>query len=150
LLAISGFAAIYSDLHNVNFWKAVAEEWDQLLTSLSDKALSFIAAIGSLGSQGLRTSPRDMLRFQWKMATENALREHGIGKRDYFGGDFPDPPPGTTALLRAYAHSMMVDADAIFLAQYLFKRADAKDLKIPRSVKTFEETMRRYRKQGAP
>jgi hypothetical protein len=150
LISISGYAAIYSDLFKEDFRSVVTQSWDQFLQSLETGAVGFIQGIGALSSDSLSRSQRDMLRFKWKIATEDILRSHGIGKRDYFGGDVPQPPADTTALLLAFAHSSMIDADTIFQAQYLFKRTDAQQLPIPESVKSFNDSVQRLINQGAP
>jgi hypothetical protein len=146
LLSISGYAAIYTDLYRKDFWKIVTDEWDKFLTSLGDGAPGFIEAVSRWPVPTLRISPRDMLRMKWKTSTEEVLRDQGFGSRQdlAFDSDPAEPPAQATPLLKAFAYSSMIEADDVFQAQYMFKRADVRGLELPESVKTFNETIRHY------
>jgi hypothetical protein len=147
LMAISGYAALYTDLHNAPFWPIVTDTWDRLLSAVPQPATGFVTALSQLTQRGLfGSSSRDMLRFEWQRIFEDLLRQRGILARDYFFTDQirPSNTP-VTPLVQAFASSShsLTEIQDLFLSRYLFLRPEAQGLSKPANVTDFESTLAR-------
>ena len=151
LMGISGYAALYTDLHNDQFWPTVTEGWDRLLSLVPQPATGFVTALTQLTERGLfGSSSRDMLRFEWQRVFEDLLRERGILAQDYFFSGQVEPSyTPVTPLVRAFASSShsLTNIQDLFLSRYVFSRPEAQGLAKPASVTDFESTLSRLESQ---
>lgn len=148
LLAISGFAELYSALTAKTFSAVSRGIWDSYLASLKDDA-SRKKAIDLLirtREPFLGMSSRDMLRFRWERATRSHLVAQGIAMDDFgFGprrrGSLRHPSP----LVRVFAArgNNLSDAEDIFFAVYLLRQPDAVGLKVPHEIESYQQALAR-------
>lgn len=155
LLAISGYALVYSELDSKNFWNVVKGLWDNFLTKTPNPK----AAVESLLNTILyRRSlfailPRDLRRTAWSQDLFARLRARGIGDAIFdspgFGinrGRNRHPSPLIRALGRM--SSLFEKPADIFLGVYLVPRPEAAGSDIPRSVADFTERLEREKLRG--
>lgn len=148
LLAISGFAELYSALTSKKFSVISRKIWDSYFDSLPDDA-SRKTLIGMLGltkeSSLMRgISSREIMRQQWRRATCDHLNAQGLSMREYRFGSRPQhdahhPSP----LVRAFIArgDMLNDPEDVFLAMYLFARPEAAELKVPYQVESYQRAL---------
>jgi hypothetical protein len=148
LLAISGFAELYSALTGKPFAAVCRGVWDGYMAGYKDDDQRR-AAIGmfSLTKEPLLgMSSREMLRFRWERATRDYLQGQGIATGDYgYGFRRRGSPLHASPLVRAFAFrgDLLNDAEDVFLALYLFRRPEAAGLEIPDEVDSFQQAVAR-------
>jgi hypothetical protein len=144
LLAISGFAELYSELDTKNFGATSRKVWDAyFLSQKDDAARKYVINMLSLIKEPRHgMSSRDMLRFRWKRDTEDHFEKKGIVVDEYGFGQ-RDTANHPSALVRVFAArgDVLNDAEDIFLAVYLFRRPEAADIKIPDQVESYQRAL---------
>jgi len=139
LLDISGYAKIYSELHqNPALWDQCTAIWDKFFSSLPDskEMVKAIIAIDYVRRFSLRLFSRDVLRTNWQMQFENRLRQLDLIDDFASRGRSWDehqvikhPSPFIRALCLG-RHEPMISAVDVFLLIYLRARSEAADLDI--------------------
>jgi len=149
LLAISGFAELYSALANKNFGTVCRKVWDGYFTSFPDdeRRRGVIQILGLTKEPLLGMSSRDMLRFRWERATRDYLAGQGIVTDDfgYYGSRRRSAGRHPSPLVRVFAArgDVLNDAEDIFLAVYLYRRPEATGLKVPHEIESYQRSLAR-------
>lgn len=148
LLAISGFAELYSAHTTKNFNSVSRKIWDALFNGQTDDASrkNLIVLLSATKEPLLGTSSRDMLRFRWQRSTCDYFDKHGIpvddfGFSSYRKNHIRHPSP----LVRVFASrgDLLNDPEDIFFAVYLFMRPEASGLKVPEMIKSYQQALNR-------
>jgi hypothetical protein len=131
LLAISGYALVYSDLDNKVFGNVVKACWDNYFGTLPDPAglVKTLVNIISYRRSLFAILPRDLRRTAWAQDLMHRFRQRGLGK-DLLGstrswGLRDEEPNHPSALIRTLARDSVFfeNGSDIFTACYLMERA---------------------------
>lgn len=154
LLAISGYAAVFSALDNRKYWKLVTNVWDGYLATFPDSkaAKSIIAFFCHVTELSGRLYVRDVLRMRWKQAVEGVFRQRKLmtsGSGDYFEAPSEALMKHESSLIRVFARGMpfLTEPSHVFLGIYLLKRPEAAEVEWPRGVENFSRSLEREEKQ---
>jgi hypothetical protein len=150
LLAISGYALVYSELDNKNFWRVVKNYWENYFAKLADSAAVIKFLVGTISYRRTLFAilPRDLRRGAWAQDLMHRLRERGLAD-DLLGsrvlGMREQEPDHPSALIRTLARGSFLFEKAadIFMACYLMDRPEAAGLTPPSSVKDFATRLKR-------
>jgi hypothetical protein len=159
LLAISGFAIVYSELDGKSFWTLVKNCWDKWLASLTSapgasEFLQYLLTTISYRRLQFAVLPGDLRRSAWGQDLARRLRERGLAS-DLFssraweiGRDEPNHPSPLIRLL-AKSSPLTQNPTDIFAAYYLMKRPEAVGLETPASVRNFAARLERETGESA-
>ena len=157
LMAISGYAYLFSDYHdNPCLKKTIITEWNDYLTKVfSEQWLRLLVAAVTRTESAFELPHRSMNRSRWKQTMQQRLRD--IERREVFSHeDGPFAWPETVVehkspLVRMFARNQFgsfYDGIDIFLAKYVRQRDDGKDLHFGRRRdRNFEDAIEREKKQ---
>ena len=157
LMAISGYAYLFSDYHdNPCLKKTIITEWnDYLAKEFSEQRLQLLAAAVTLTESAFELPHRSMNRSQWQQTMQQRLRDNE--RREVFSHE--DGPfawsetvvEHKSPLVRMFARNQLgsfYDGIDIFLAKYVRQRDDGKDLHFGRRRdRNFEDAIERENKQ---
>jgi hypothetical protein len=148
LLALSGYAAVFSALDNKTFRSVVADQWDTYFTKIGDPNSSkhIITLLAAITEPDGRTAPNDTLRMRWKRAVETVFRNRNIvrnRREDYFST--PPVAKHSSPLIRVFAHGLpiFIEPEHVSISVYLLNRPEAAGVERPRMVEEFERSIRR-------
>jgi hypothetical protein len=154
LLAISGYALVYSELENKTFWNVVKSYWDRYFgnSSAPGALVSSLASAISYRRSLFAILPRDLRRTAWTQDLQHRLRQRGLSE-DFFGGGFGtrrQSPNHPSALIRTLARgSFLFDKAAdIFTGCYLMKRSEAAGVEFPTSATDLAKRIEREESRG--
>jgi hypothetical protein len=91
-------------------------------------------------------TPRSVVRTNWKLAFEDKLRRLGLLSEGLFGVS-SSAQQHRSPIIRALAHSSFefVQPQDVFLAVYVKKRSEARDLVLPTHVQGFADRLEQER-----
>jgi hypothetical protein len=155
LLAISGYALVYSELDKKNFWLAAKNCWEQYFSKVPDSGavVKFLISTISYRRSLFAILPRDLRRTAWTQDLMHRLRERGLS-RDLFGsgsyGLREKGPQHPSALIRVLARQSILGENPadIFLASYLLSRPEAAGVEVARAVRDFRDRMEREKRKS--
>jgi hypothetical protein len=155
LLAISGYALVYSELDKKNFWVIAKNYWEEYLGKVPDSTavVKFLISTISYRRSLFAILPRDLRRTAWTQDLMHRLRERGLG-RDLFGsgsyGLREKSPAHPSALIRVLARQSFLGENPadIFLASYLLSRPEAAGVEVATAVKDFRDRMEREKRKS--
>jgi hypothetical protein len=151
LLDVSGYGRLYQEVHRLDLWTPVKQQWDRYFEKAEDKPakLGFLAAMLAFRHVVFGISTGDLLRTTRQQDFARRLRDLGWETDDdYFpltrarrsNGDVP-------LLIRALGISPMMfyGADDVFVSQYLMPLSEdlGMDIDWPRKASEFAESLRR-------
>jgi len=154
LLALSGYAAIFSALDNKSFDAVATKSWDAYFTKIADPkhATDIITLMCLIVEPDSRWSSRDYLRMGWKRAVEGVLLERNIMSDrmgDYFGNAGRRVSRHSSPLVRAFSRGgrpLFTEPEHVFLSLYALKRPEASAVEHPPMVEDFERSLQREEK----
>jgi len=144
VLAISGYALVYTELDQGDAWDIVTRTWNAFFASLPtpDVAAKWIEAV--MRMMDYRDSfpailPRAVARTAWRQTLKQRLREGGVLGWAYEAPLAPDEPPQPShpsVVVRGLSGSewMPYDAKDIFLSTYLMNRPEASGIRPTRKA----------------
>ena len=153
LAAVSGYALVLSELHNPAIRSTVQGCWDIYFNGLpTDEARrAIINLLALVVAPTMFSAPRDLLRYRWKGACRDLLRERGLlidlWDRHRRARKVEHP----SALIRAFALELdlLTDGEDVFLATYVFARPEASATDKPTRVRSFERALQREQSVAA-
>ncbi|HEV2314773.1 MAG TPA: hypothetical protein VGR94_05670 [Candidatus Acidoferrales bacterium] len=150
LMAISGYALVYSELDSKTFWNLVKSSWDTYFTASRDSAAIVKSLLATITYRRSLFSilPRDLRRTAWTQDLMYRLRQRGLADDLLGAGMFrnrEETPNHPSAIIRLLAQNsfMFEKAADIFIACYLIERPEAAGLDVPTSVKDFVRRLQR-------
>lgn len=148
LLAISGFAELYSAFATKNFSTVSRRVWDTYFDRQNDDASrkGVIFFLSLTKEPTLGASSRDILRFRWRRDTCDHFKAQGIPMSDFgFPSYQKNPVRHPSPLVRVFASrgDILNEPEDIFFAVYLFMRPEASGLKIPYMIKSYRQALNR-------
>jgi hypothetical protein len=147
LAAVSGYALVLSDLHQIAIGSTVQTCWDVYFNGLpTDEARrAIINLLAFVVAPTMFSAPRDMLRYRWKGACRDLLRDRRLlvdhWDRDRRFRSVKHP----SALVRAFADQLdlLTDGEDVFLSAYVFPRPESSTVEKPTRVESFERALQR-------
>jgi len=148
LMAVSGFAAVFSELDGTKLWEQVVRCWDKCFTLNEDEKLRqhFIKLLCIAVEPNWRIAPRSVMRTRWQQMFERELDSRGlVSDTPLRGGYHDDTLKHHSPLVRAACRSINIRTDMcdVFLALYIFKRPESASAKKPHDVEHFERALQR-------
>src|SRR5437899_313909 len=148
LMALSGYAAVFSKLDNKNFWELVEYCWNQYFALFAEDSQKrrVIQLLCLAVEPTLRIAPRSVMRTRWQQMCEGVFVARGLAsERDFWRGARDSEPKHPSALVRIFSRSRYLfnDPCVVFLAFYAFKRPEAASLEKPRRVISLERDLQR-------
>ncbi|MEN6553207.1 MAG: hypothetical protein ABFC34_10045 [Methanobacterium sp.] len=142
LIEMSGYAIIYSELYNVNYWKSVKKEWDDHLNTKENPEL-LIELLIQFANAPPSLTHQEIIRNEYENMLESKLEEH-VGEFGYY------MPPGMkrekhpSPIIRSITKSRLSNYGirAVFLAKYILKRPEAKDIKLEYNTRDYVEDLK--------
>lgn len=145
LMAVSGFAAVFSELDNTNSWKLVARCWDNYFGLYQDntRRRQFIELLCAAVEPDWRITPRSVMRTRWQQMFKRVLYSRGIFQEKAFWEPRRSTVKHTSRLVRVFCRSehMSSKPDDVFLTLYIFKRPESAGVKKPHDVEYLERAL---------
>ncbi len=146
LMAISGFAAVFSELDNKSFWKLVEQTWNRYLGLYqdSDGRRQLIELLCAAVEPDWRITPRSVMRTRWQQMFGRILVTRGIFREETFWDGGRSTVNHPSLLVRVFCRSRYLSTEAhdVFLAVYLFKRPESAGVEKPHDVAYLERALR--------
>jgi hypothetical protein len=148
LLALSGYALIFSELDGTACREIVEKCWGDYLASDREKAGERIGLFCLAAGLTKGLAAREILRVRWKQALEHSLRKRNLlvdRMGDYLAGAPPGLQRHKSALIRAFVRgaSLFREPQHVFLSVFLLRREEAKGIEKPRQVENFDHWLER-------
>lgn len=149
LMAISGYAALFSELDAKNFWQLTELCWNNYFSLYSENGklqqfIKFLCLIVEPTSQ-TTLSPRSVLRTRWQQMFGRVLRARGVLPKTsaWYGGRIAGRH--SSLLIRVFSRSeyLMTQAYDVFLTLYIFKRPESADVEKPSNVEYLQQSLER-------
>jgi hypothetical protein len=146
LMAVSGFAAVYSELDNTNFWKLVERYWNNYFSLFSDnnRKRQLIELLCAVVEPDWRITPRSVMRTRWQQMFRRVLHARGILQERAFWDDHRSAIKHPSQLVRVFCRSEYLFSKPVdvFLALYIFKRPETAGIKKPGAVEYLERSLK--------
>ena len=155
LMDISGYAYLFSDLHETSTLKEpILTTWNTYLSAEAEQPfLQFLAAAVSLSESDFEIGHRSTLRTRWKLTIQRMLRDVEREEADFGAGvphllaGYETVPVHDSPLVRVFANSLdylFYDGIDVFIAKYVRQREDGENLDFGRHrSRDLEEAIRR-------
>lgn len=137
IMALSGYAKIYSELYELSeMWAVCRKVWDAYFESVDDaeRVLTFLVELCKYRSTLYAISPRDVLRTNWKIHFTNKLSELNLVE-DWpsHGSSLAEPSTQEhkSPLIRILCRGglePLYSATELFILIYLLKRPEAQNV----------------------
>jgi hypothetical protein len=153
VMALSGYARLFTSIHGHGIWEQVRSSWDRLLSTAKDPHAVVRQLILSLGLREnlFMLTTGGVLRTQLRMRADQAMAAAGLTSMaspwpddidyDEPGEDDSDLAGQTDPVVAAFASGGIVhpDAEVVFAAVYLRHRPEAAGVELPREVERLAE-----------
>ena len=154
LLSLSGYAKLYSELHQNNtLWEVCEAVWNQYLKEDNAKdRLRLLAATAAYRDAQLALMPKAILRTNWKIGFSTTLREMNLIRDPTVEHVFGRKTPGTvhpSPLIRVagvHGESMSINARDVFFVTYLSEHSGAKGIDFPDRRHLRQQIEREFRR----
>jgi len=141
LIEISGYAIIYSELYNINYWKSVKKVWDNHLETIEEPK-KFIELINQIANMPPSMTHQEFIRNEYENMLEDKLKEY-VGEFGYY-------MPGvkreehSSPIIRAITKSRLSNyaIRSVFLVKYILNRPEAKDIKLEYTTIDYVENLK--------
>ncbi len=146
LAALSGYAAVFSEMDNKKFWALVEHCWDQYFALFADddQKRHVIQLLCLAIEPTLRMTPRSVMRTRWQRMCDGIFAARGlVSERALWHGTRDSEIRHPSSLVRIFSRSihLLNDPCVVFLALYVFKRPEAVGLKKPRQIISLERDL---------
>jgi hypothetical protein len=139
LMALSGFAAVFSELETKRYWSLVEQCWNKYFSLYVDDGSKeqFFKLLCFCVEPNWRLAPRSIMRTRWQQMFDRYLRAHGFVSERALWEGYPEKKSSHPSLLVRFvcrssrAHTDMCD---VFLALYVFKRPESAGIEKPHDV----------------
>ena len=146
LMAVSGFAAFFSQLDAKQYWNLVEQCWNKYFLSFVDdrSRRQIFELLCFCVEPNLRIASRSVMRTRWQQIASRFLRSRGLISETAFWEEHPREKTNHPSLLVRFicrssrAHTDMCD---VFLALYVFKRPESAGMKKPHDVDYLERAL---------
>lgn len=150
-MAIGGYAKLFNEFREGNYWKSTTNIWDTYLkaSEREDKELlTFFLNMGEYKSQTLlsRITNRSLERTGWEQRYNHIIKsEIGISDDDYYYGrgrlDRNARGKIDSALLRTFGASSLYHAENVFAHFYILQKPEMKNAEIDQKTEQFIKSL---------
>lgn len=152
LMAVSGFAAVFSELDNMHYWQLVERSWDKyfVLHKEENQKKQFIDFLCLALAPDWRITPRSVMRTRWQQMFGKVIDDRGIFRETTFWDTRRSTVEHTSPLVRVFCRSehILSKPDDVFLALYIFKRPEAANVQKPQDIKSLERALKAEENQA--
>jgi hypothetical protein len=148
LMAVSGFAAVFAELDNKNYWKAAENCWNNYLSLYKDdnqrrQIIELLCAVTE-PNWSMRITPRDVMRTRWQQMFKRVLYARGVFQERAFWDYRRSAVNHPSLLVRVFCRSeyLSTKPDDVFLTMYIFKRPESAGIKKPHDVDYLERALK--------
>ncbi len=146
VMDIAGYAYLWKfSLGEECFWDSVASVWDALLSQLANP--SDIIRLITLGQdfhkQRSTTSPRSIIRLEWRARMRNVLEDNGFAPRGITSNTWPKAISVNPTAATYVATWSERRAREVMLSEYFLRRPEAEGIQAPSGI----EELRRGARQ---
>jgi len=139
LMAVSGFAAVFSELDTKRYWSLVEQCWNKYFLLYADDGSrnQFFKLLCICVEPNWRIAPRSVMRTRWEQMFDRFLRARGfVSERAFWEGYAEEEPSHPSLLVRFVCRSSRAHTDMcdVFLALYVFKRPESAGIEKPHDV----------------
>ena len=149
-MAIGGYAKLFDEFREGNYWKPTTTIWDAYLRSSKrdDKdVLNVFLSVAKYKSQPLNVANRDIERTRWRQKYNHILRsELGISDNFYYlelgHSGLKERSQIESALLRAFGASFSwYQPESVFIHLYILQKPEMKEEEADERTKQFIESL---------
>lgn len=145
LMAMSGFAAVFAELDNKDFWKLAEQCWNNYFGLFKDeqRRRQIIELLCAVVEPDWRITPRSVMRTRWQQMFGRVLRARGIFRARAFWDDRRTAVNHPSLLVRVFCRSedLFTEAHDVFLTVYVFKRPESAGVQKPHDVESLERDL---------
>jgi len=146
LMALSGYAALFSELDDKQYWVQVQQYWNNYfkIHPDADSRQQFIKILCVAVEPNMRIAARSVLRTRWQQMFGRVLCTRGVVSERTFYDDQHRIGNHHSILIRQFSRSqyLLTDAHDVFLTLYIFKRPDAAGIDKPNNVEYLERALK--------
>ena len=147
IVALSGYAKLFSELDGNAFWPIVETTWDDYLVGFEDRMgpLKLITAILEYRIGDFFTSSRDLERTGWQQNFDRLLRDRGILRERYSDYDRAAPQLHKSRLIQEVTRGGIWTerASDVFLVEYVMPKLAGEQIKFPYSATNLARALSR-------
>ena len=147
IVALSGYAMLFSELDGKAFYEVVTKTWDAYLTGFEDPTgpLKAVTATLEYRTGDFFMPARDLERTTWQQNFERLLRDRGILQDRYGSFRRIEKPVHPSPLIQEVARAgmMMEHAADFFLVDYVMPRLKGADVTYPYTARNLARSLSR-------
>jgi hypothetical protein len=153
VMEVSGYALVYAELKDGNFWEPIKQLWDRFFFDEPEKLearIEWIATIAHIKSDLSGGTPRDLIRTEWKQRFGRHMRSRGIEDdrvNIHFGGN-SELAKFSPIVQRVIGFGSMPSCDLyeLFLAVYFDEKVpNTPTLNWPYRIQDIQKSLKRSR-----
>ena len=152
IVALSGYAKLFSELDGKSFWEVVTKTWDTYLADFDDPTapLKLITALMNYRIRDFFMPARDLERTGWQQNFQRLLRERGILRERYSSYDREAPPAHKSKLIQEISRggTLMERSSDVFLVEYVMLRLAGQEIEFPYTARNLARAMSRNASAG--
>jgi len=145
LSSVLGFAILYGAyFDNDKLAESALAKFDTWIEHATDKQqyLKRMVLLSNPHSFSMSASPRNLIRFNWKMSFEHRVRQDGFGDQMSFGRGVQHP----NKIVRAFLSSL-ADASHLFFAKQVVPQLDPMDFEVDHHITSIARRLREEREE---
>lgn len=154
MLELSGYALLMSLVSGAGIWPTVQATWDSILSSGTASGLAQqLTAVLGFQENVFALTPGAIGRTNRRQTLARVLGERGIQGRAHFWGQphaAPHPDPVVATFAPDAPMGVRYDLADLFLVEYLARRPDQSDLKLPSGARMLRDAIEHERRRSAP
>jgi hypothetical protein len=146
IIALSGYAKLFSELNGKDYYSLVAKTWDAYLADFSEpkNPLKAIVALLEYRTVDFSVPARDLERTGWQQNFERLLREQGL-LTDGFSRYESSRARHSSTIIRAITRGGMImeHASDVFLVDYVMPKLAGEQVRFPYTARHLAKAVQR-------
>ncbi|HEY6806129.1 MAG TPA: hypothetical protein VI306_21290 [Pyrinomonadaceae bacterium] len=144
LFDLSGYALIFDELDERDFWSTVQDAWDKYLASATDR-IALIKLLVTFGThRQFLAFPRSTTRSAWQGQLQRILRQRGLMREDMFYSERPSSrKEHSSKIIQMLTRSIMLHEKAreLFVVTYFKDEIQKGEIEIRSDIRSLYETL---------
>jgi hypothetical protein len=141
---LSGYALIFDELDEKDFWSTVKGTWDKYFSDASNR-LELIKSFVTFGThRQFMAFPRSITRTSWQQQLQRILRQRGLMREELFYSDLStDRKEHSSKIIQMLSRSIMLHEKArdLFVITYFKDEIQKGEIKIPNSTRDLYDSL---------
>lgn len=140
IMSVLGFAILYGAYYdNSRLFELALDEFDKWVSKVPTKKpyLERMVRLSDPRSFSFSSSPRDMIRFNWKSAFEHRTRQDRYGDQM----DMNREKNHKNKVIRAFLRNSFSDASHLFIVLHILPQLDSVDFKISHNISSLKRSL---------